>query len=232
MLCSEAIAVNRNNFEGEYSLLRCKRWSCELCQGRNRWKVLLAIQRGQPNRMLTLSCVHGKYGTPEEAAHDMKRGLVALRKRMARKWPKRKFPMVVVFEAHKSGWPHMHICLRSTFIDIHWLKAAWEEIIGAWNVDIRIIPDPTRSARYVSKYLGKDLHHFEGCKRWWRTHDYEIEKEEARIKVTYGQRTEFIEGMDFDDLRERMRADPLCEITGERSGWFSFKRTYWHFDSS
>lgn len=227
MLCSEAIAVNRGGFLRAAAILKCKRWSCELCQDRNRWAVLMAVQRGKPNRMLTLTCSHSQYETPAEAARDMVRGLRALRKRMSRQWPDKKFPMCVVFEAHKSGWPHMHIAMRCEWISISWLKEAWEEITGAFSVNIRFIPDVGRIASYVAKYMGKDLHHFEGCKRWWRTHDYEIEEKDDTIKVRFGFRWERLSAS-FDDFADRIEADlDFCKVIERRAGWIEWEDWAW-----
>lgn len=48
----------------------------------------------------------------------------------------------------------------------------WEEITGSYMVDIRKIDSRGKAALYVSKYIGKDLAAFPGCKRWWRSHGY------------------------------------------------------------
>ena len=130
MLCSEAVAVNQNSLEGTYSLLKCKRWACEICRPLNRWKVIQAAKRGHPNKMLTLSVSSKHYASEDAAARDLKRGLDALKKRIARRFNKRRIPMMVVFEAHKSGWPHMHILLRTSFISQKWLSHVWSEITG------------------------------------------------------------------------------------------------------
>lgn len=224
MLCDEALAVNQDDTHGQASILRCKRWSCELCQQQNRWKVIQAIHRGKPTKMVTFTCKHSNYSTPDEAAADMKRGLRALRKRLARHFPNQKFPMLVVFEAHKSGWPHMHIALRSKFISVKWLQTAWSEILGAWNVDIRPFPKDVRKAAYFAKYLGKDLHHFAGCKRWWRSHDYEVEAAEDRIKVRFGDVWQTIYGQSFNDYVQQLKRNPMFHVAEERPGYVRFHR--------
>lgn len=226
MLCSEAIRVNQGSFYRTASLLRCKRWSCEICQPRNRWNVVRAIQRGRPSRMVTLTCKHGLYDTPAEAAQDMVRGLRGLRKALAREWPKKTFPMAVVFEAHEDGFPHMHIAMRCDFIPFEWLSKTWERLTGAYHVRIDYIPADGRIAKYVSKYLGKDLHQFAGCKRWWRTHDYEIDPKERVCMLRFGRSWTTIDTPWDVFVRTIMSDLEFVEVVEERPGYLEWKDWY------
>jgi len=94
---------------------------------------------GHPNLFMTLTCKPDLYSDPHDAARDMKRGLVALRRRIERKWKVKNIPFIVVYEATKRGWPHMHLLLRAPYM--HWkvLRAMWQEISGAFEVDVRFI---------------------------------------------------------------------------------------------
>lgn len=117
----------------------------------------------------------------------------------------------------------MHIAMRCDWISIDWLKAAWEEITGAWNVDIRYIPQIAKIASYVAKYLGKDVHHFEGCKRWWRTHDYETEEKDDSIKVKYGQYWHTVEEP-WDQFVQRLHNDAdFIKVVSEKVGWIEWE---------
>lgn len=171
-LCGEATLVNTNGHIGEISALRCKRWSCETCQPFNRQKVMQAAKEGNPNIFLTLTCDSKRYDTPEEAARDMKRGLVLLRRQIARRFNVKNVPFIVVFERTKKGWPHMHLLMRGSYM--HWkkLRGMWQSIVGAAQIDIRFIKRKEHVLHYVTKYIGKDLAAFKGCKRWWRSHNY------------------------------------------------------------
>lgn len=136
--------------------------------------VIQLAKKGRPTAMLTLTVSSKNYPAPEDAARDLKRGLVALRKRIARRWPGEKMPFLAVFEKHKSGWPHLHLLIRARFIPVNWLREVWTEITGSWNVNIRKIETVGQAAYYCAKYIGKDLASFASCKRWWRSHDYQI----------------------------------------------------------
>lgn len=178
-LCTPDVAVNAQPGEGTVHAIRCKRWSCPECAKVNRKRVMMKARDGHPTAMLTLTVSHKNYDDFGEAARDLKRGLVALRKRIARAYPGERLPFIAVFEKHKSGWPHLHLLIRARFLPIKRLKEMWEGITGSWNVSITAIKSNAGAMAYVAKYLGKDLSKFEGCKRWWRSHDYDqVEKDE------------------------------------------------------
>lgn len=176
-LCTPEISVKRVGRENFANPVRCKRWTCPHCAQVNRRKVIAFAKNGKPTAMLTLTVSSKNYPEPAEAAKDLKRGLVALRKRIARKHPGRKMSFIAVFEKHKSGWPHLHLLIRAPFLPVRWLRAAWEEITGSFMVDIRAISTLGQAALYVAKYIGKDLAAFENCKRWWRSHDWNDPRE-------------------------------------------------------
>lgn len=138
--------------------------------------------------MLTLTVSSNAYQTPDDAAQDLKRALVALRKRIARLWPGERMPFLAVFEKHKSGFPHLHLLIRARFMPVKTLREMWEGITKhSWNVNVMAIKTPGQLA-YAAKYIGKDLSAFEHCKRWWRSHDYHQlnETDEERRKTRAG----------------------------------------------
>jgi hypothetical protein len=171
-LCTPDISVKSSHGAHEANPVRCKRWSCEICAQLNRRRVIALARSGKPTAMLTLTVSSKNYPDPDHAAADLKRGLVALRKRVGRLPGSPRISFLAVFEKHKSGWPHMHLLVRAPFLPIRWLKAVWEDITGSYMVDIRAIRTTGQAAFYVAKYVGKDLAAFAHCKRWWRSHDY------------------------------------------------------------
>lgn len=172
MYCSEIALVKHNGHAGDVVALPCKRWSCPHCQPMLRKRVIKKASSGNPNLFMTLTCRHDRYESPAEAAQDMRRGLVLLRRRIERRWGIKNVPFFVVFERHKSGWPHMHILMRATFM--HWkvLRAMWNSIVSAYQVDIRFIKRKSQVLFYVTKYIGKALEKFDGCKRYWSSQNY------------------------------------------------------------
>lgn len=204
-LCTDRTVVNQNLSEGTAHALKCKRWSCEQCNPNCRREVMERAREGIPNVFLTLTCRHGNYASPDEAARDMKRGLVLFRKMLQRKHGIEKMPFIVVYEKHQSGWPHMHLLCRLPFVHISKLRKYWEKIVGAWQVDIRFIRKKSQILFYVTKYIGKDLQAFKGCKRWWRSHNYAIDKKEREPLFLFGNRLS-IEPVDFHTFMHTLRA--------------------------
>jgi hypothetical protein len=124
--------------------------------------------------MLTLTVSSTDYPSHAEAAEAIKRGLRLLRLRLRRHPRLADFEFMAIFEAHESGFPHLHLLIRGAFIPWAWLTKNWTKITGSSHVDIRKVKGRKNAARYVAKYLGKDIHAFEGCKRWWRSHGYDL----------------------------------------------------------
>lgn len=221
MLCSEALSVNIGGNETLVSVLRCKRWSCEICQPFNRLKVVQAAKRGYPNIFLTLTCNPARYASRDQAANDMKRSLILLRRRIFKRYGIKNMPFIVIFERTKKGWPHMHILARANWLDQKWLSDQMRELTDAPIVDVRKIQDQGRAAAYVSKYVGKDPFAFAGCKRWWRSHNYEIEKEvfEPLIK---GIRDRYEISDNIDDYKDRLRTNGW-NIIEEGRNWVLYE---------
>jgi hypothetical protein len=76
-----------------------------------------------------------------------------------RTYLKRKFSVSVTYirilEFQRNGNPHFHI-LVDRFIPQAWIKSTWQAVGGGRFVDIRYV-DVHRIARYLSKYLTKEL---------------------------------------------------------------------------
>lgn len=82
-----------------------------------------------------------------------------------------------VKEAHKSGWPHMHILWRGRYIPQQWLSEQLAELLGSPVCDIRRVKDPLQYARYVAAYCGKEPHKFGTTKRYAQSRNYQLPDE-------------------------------------------------------
>jgi len=180
-LCTPDMIVKSENGEGMAKAVRCKRWSCEVCAQINRRKVIGIARRAKPKAMLTLTVSSKDYPNVEDAAEALKHGLRLLRLRLKRHGKLTNFQFLAVFEKHKSGHPHLHLLIRGKYIPWKWLRTVWEGITGSYQVDIRKIESEGMAAFYCAKYIGKDLSAFQGCKRWWRSHQYSEEDVEIYV---------------------------------------------------
>ncbi|MEE8540002.1 MAG: hypothetical protein V3S54_09300 [Woeseiaceae bacterium] len=89
-----------------------------------------------------------------------------------RRYNLKALPFLAVFEKTKRGEPHLHILLRTVYLDQAWLSDQMKELIGAPIVDIRSLTSAAKIANYVTKYIAKDPHKFIGTKRYWSSRDY------------------------------------------------------------
>lgn len=168
-LCTEACLVNVGAEYKKAITLFCNSWSCEICAPRRQKRLVAEICDGLPERLLTLTCRPGTAATPALQARMMADAWRILISWIREIWHEVDHQYFVVFEAHKSGWPHMHIALRGHYMPHWWLSAAWEALTGSPGVDIRMIYNPKQCAHYVAKYMGKDSHRFGTCKRYWKS---------------------------------------------------------------
>jgi hypothetical protein len=88
-------------------------------------------------------------------------------------------------EATKKGEAHLHILLRSEYIEHEYISEAMRDLIKAPVVWIRQIRDQGKMAAYVAKYCSKDLAKFRGCKRYGYTKNWAISEEYLQEKATW-----------------------------------------------
>jgi len=156
--------------------LRCNRWSCPECHPKRQARLKGEAFRGNPNTFITLT-VNPEIGTgPDHRARDLVSAWRKVRRRAMKGWGNHKVPFIAVFEETKQGEPHLHILCRTKWIPQDWLSEEMQREIGAPIVDIRRVKGRKQVASYVTKYIGKNPEKFSGCKRYWRSQDYLIEK--------------------------------------------------------
>jgi len=172
MLCREATLVK--DFDGGFyaTPLCCRSWTCDYCRPERRARVEYQAALGQPDTFITLTTNPARAGTPATRAAEL---VVAWREfvRYAKKlygYPS--IPYFAVFEATKTGQPHLHVLCRVKWIDQAVLSRWMRTRIGAPIVDIRRTTSARGGARYISKYVGKAPGKFGTCKRYWQTKDY------------------------------------------------------------
>jgi hypothetical protein len=153
--------------------LKCRCWRCEQCAEERRCQLIKRIVSGQPDTFITLTWRAGNGATPLEARRVMAWAWNQAVRRIKRRYGIASLPFVCVTEAHLSGFPHFHILARCKWIDQSWLSQVWEELTGAFRVDIRRIQDRGRAVAYCAKYLGKAPSQFGTMKRYYFSRDYD-----------------------------------------------------------
>lgn len=179
--CGQAIAIAQAERETVFHQLRCKSWNCPHCRHGLRKRLYSRAMKGKPDRMMTLTVQPGAFSNPGEAARALVDAWRRMRQELRRRSPGRKLPFLAVFERHKSGWPHLHILLRGSFISQAWASDYMRRRLGAPVVDIRRFKSARMVAGYVSKYVAKDPSAFEGAKRSWSNPAWRLKRwERAR----------------------------------------------------
>jgi len=136
--------------------LNCKCWDCCYCGPRKakRYKRLIAelAEREGLTRFLTLTLDPKKVeGNSVQYLRKVFNKLrVYLRRREGSP-----IKYIAVLELQKSGLAHLHL-LIDRYIPWAWIRESWTAVGGGSQVFIKFV-DVHRIARYLSKYLTKDL---------------------------------------------------------------------------
>lgn len=180
MYCGEASVVKAGLDGFRAVSVRCRSWKCPDCAKRRKSQLIALAKSGKPDTFITLT-VNPAWGhSPEYRAHKLVDAWRTIIKRVKKQYGYKTIPYFCVFEATKKGEPHLHILCRVKWISQKWLSAQMKSLMGAPIVDIRRVRDKSKLAYYISKYMGKDPHRFETCKRYWTTRDWELEKYEPQ----------------------------------------------------
>lgn len=160
----------------------CRSWLCDTCAPVRKDLLEIKLRLGRPNRFLTLTCRPKPNQTPIQRRLMMGKAFPLLMRRIHRKTGV-KPEYAVIVEAHKSGEPHFHVALRCSYISEHLLKEWWNELVGAFMVKIKAVTNTKGGAKYLTKYLGKELHKFGDAKRYWFSRGYVLPPQEGeRLK--------------------------------------------------
>jgi len=175
-LCSTTSSVNTGDRAVRIVTLRCKSWGCDECQPRRKSQLIALAKSGKPDTFITLTVNPETNLDQARRARALARAWPIVVKRAKKKYGYKSIPYLCVFEATKKGEPHLHILCRVKWIDQRWLSDQMRGLINAPICDIRRVRSTDQAAHYISKYIGKEPGHFNSCKRYWRTQDYELTK--------------------------------------------------------
>lgn len=166
----------------------------ERCRDRYRWRLIYRIVEAEPTRFLTLTLVPVDQRARKQAMHHFfralrhgKRTTKGRRRRGDRRG--RRFPIeyVCVFEfGSENGMHHAHILYRGPSIDWRILRArARAEGMGTV---LRIYPvgDAQHVARYLGKYITKDLHNQREGHRYAASRGFFVEREKGPCRCDCG----------------------------------------------
>lgn len=164
-------------------------------------------EQGKPTVFITLTSNPAWGESPEDRARLLVAAWQIVVRRAKQRGLVRQLQYFVVIERTKKGEPHLHILARITRLDQKWLSDQMKELNGAPIVWIERIRGKGHAAKYVSKYLGKDVASFNGCKRYWRSMDY-LHPTRAEIKAMRDPNVVYFVSPDrFDLYKEALIAE-------------------------
>lgn len=135
--------------------LTCKSWLCDSCRKVKIRNWIKVAQAGRPERMITLTCDPKLHVNPYTALRTMAKAFTKLAERIRKKFGE--FEYIKVWELHKTGWPHLHLMQRGSFIPQRWLSSQWSRLKIGKIVDIRKVTNQKTTATYMTKYMGKSV---------------------------------------------------------------------------
>jgi hypothetical protein len=154
--------------------LRCRSWGCKDCAADRQRQLIAKALSGNPNRMITLTSRRRQDQTPDDAAKALVRAWRIIRRTIKKHNPKEKVEFLAIFEHTKTGWPHLHILVRSAWLDQHWISAQMSRLTDSPIVDVRAVKSKKGAAHYVAKYIAKGPGKFGTLKRYWTSQAYEL----------------------------------------------------------
>jgi len=136
----------KSQFCEDCSLAHCVKWREKLKAALHSWNSVI---------MLTLTLDPKDYSGPEEAYREVgkKRAVAELMKKLHKRGMVDTREFTLTMEFHKSGWPHYHVLVRSTFVEKHELQRLWKR--GHCWVSKGDFESVEHAINYATKYIVK-----------------------------------------------------------------------------
>jgi len=148
-----AVFLTEDFREVHLAPLTCGKWSCPDCSDRKVARAIAQMLAGDPERHLTLTTRPRPGMRYDHAVKWLRKCFAKLITRARKVWGPQQYFMVP--EPHASGWPHLHVLLRGSYIARLWVKRNWADITGSPNIDIKVVRSAPNAARDLAKYLSK-----------------------------------------------------------------------------
>lgn len=172
MRCGLSTFVSVRKGETHLHRFRCHSWKCRTCFPGRAKRLRKDAYDGRPTKFLTLTVDPAQFPDKHKAAHALVVAWRRMREAIQKSKGLRPIPFIAVFEAHKSGWPHLHILCRMPFVPQTWISDYMGRRLNSPICWIQALKSRKKAAGYVSKYIGKAPEQFIGCKRYWRNRAY------------------------------------------------------------
>jgi len=178
MICREWTLLGLGYDTVKLCTMYCRSWGCEVCGPKRRKQLQALAASGLPERFVTLTVNPAFGANPEDRLKLLAHAWRLAVKRYRREHGKDSLEYIAFVEATKAGEPHLHILVRSGWIDHDWLSSVMAELIEAPVVDVRKLKGLRQAIFYVTKYVTKAPARFGASKRYWKSSNYDQTREE------------------------------------------------------
>lgn len=136
----------RSQFCRDCALAHCVSWREKLRPAIKHWRSVI---------MLTLTVDPADFDGPEAAYVHVgkKRSVSKLIQKLHRRGMIRSKEFTCTLEFHKSGWPHWHLLVDSSFVEKHELQKCWG--LGHTWFSRHKFADVGHAVNYATKYIAK-----------------------------------------------------------------------------
>lgn len=176
----QGVCVKRQDGKVTVYPVRCKSWNCPDCQHYRARLLRAQAYEGKPDKFITITVNPHWFNSPEERCREMTKAWRDFVREWRRTHGGKRIEYMYVIERTKRGEPHMHILARSDWIPQKELSAWMARRMGAPVVDIQKPRTRRGAVRYIAKYVTKELHQFDGSKRYFRSRGWLTETLKAR----------------------------------------------------
>lgn len=149
-----------------YLPLDCHSWSCPRCAAGMKSKITKALQDVEVHRFVTLTASVAAFPNPDDAWRVLGRSVNVLLKRIRRYCAPNSVEFFMVWETTQRGYPHAHLLFRGPYLPQRWLSRQWDDLTGSPIVDVRRVASGPTAAKYIAKYLAKQLNAPKGTRRY------------------------------------------------------------------
>lgn len=173
-ICGDSSLYKSDGRRAAAKCLYCRSWGCEICRPKRKAKLMAEAADGLPTKFLTLTVNPTLHESADERRQHLTEGFNLLIKALRRLKPDADIQYFWVVERTQAGEPHLHALLRMPYVPQATLSKLWEEITGAFVVDIRKVRGTREAVRYLAKYIGKAPQQFANFKRYGQSKGWQL----------------------------------------------------------
>jgi len=131
----------------------CHRWDCDHCAEVRVRRARAMAEAGKPKRRLTLTTRPRPWMSLHAAVRLWRKWFTRFLREIRKQFGPT--PYMAFLETHKSGWPHLHVLIRGSYMPQRMLSDIWLWITGSFKVHVQGVDNTWKAVQEASKYYLK-----------------------------------------------------------------------------